>query len=335
MVTMADAVVVEGSVAGAEPVDRWRRVRFALLGAYVVAYVVWFANAGIIIDRISVLISVALLLIVFNVGRPRRAWQTMAQDFALYTAMWIAYDETRGAADRLGMPLQVTSMRDADRFLFGGVDPNVWMQERWFSEDHVRWYDIVASVVYYSHFVVPVVGIAVLWVRRRDQWVRFVRRLATVLAIGCLSFVLLPTAPPWMAAGGSKVMPMSVLPPLERPAGRGWDALHLDAFVHAWETGRDWANPVAAMPSLHAAFSLLVVAFFLPRIRRFPVRLLVLAYPAVMGVSLVYLAEHWVVDVLAGWAVVGFSFLLWNRVERRLAARNVTDDAEVPVCVES
>jgi hypothetical protein len=29
----------------------------------------------------------------------------------------------------------------------------------------------------------------------------------------------------------------------------------------------------------------------------------------------VYFAEHYVVDVLAGWAVVGASFALWNRVE--------------------
>jgi membrane-associated phospholipid phosphatase len=319
--------VVAAEAIAVQPSERWRLVRVGLVVAYGIGYVVWFANAGIIVDRISVLISIAILLVVVNVGRPWRSWRTTALDFALYTAMWIAYDETRGAADRLGMPLQVTSMRDADRFLFGGLDPNVWMQEQFFSADHVRWYDVVASVVYYSHFVVPVAVIAVLWVRRRDQWVRFMRRLATVLAIGCLSFVLLPTAPPWMAAGGSAAMPMSALPPLERPAGRGWDALNLDAFTHAWETGRDWANPVAAMPSLHAAFALLITAFFLPRIRRRSLRVLLLTYPLAMGLSLVYLAEHWVVDVLAGWAVVGLSFLVWHRIEQRLSGRASEPDA--------
>eukprot|EP01041_Mallomonas_annulata_P025980 gene25980-47157_t len=148
------------------------------------------------------------------------------------------------------------------------------------------------------------------------------RRFATVLAIACVSFVLLPTAPPWMAAGGSETIVLDALPPLERPAGRGWDALHLDSFVHAWETGRDWANPVAAMPSLHAAFSLMGVAFWLPRIRRRWVRAAMLVYPLVMGVALVYLAEHWVVDVLAGWAVVGMSFALWAVIERRFARRH-------------
>ena len=52
-----------------------------------------------------------------------------------------------------------------------------------------------------------------------------------------------------------------------------------------------------------------------------------LVYPLVMGVALVYLAEHWVIDVLAGWAVVGMSFALWAVIERRLARRRGDDVA--------
>jgi membrane-associated phospholipid phosphatase len=91
----------------------------------------------------------------------------------------------------------------------------------------------------------------------------------------------------------------------------------MDSFVHAWETGRDWANRVAAMPSLHAAFSLLVVVFFFPWVRAWWWRAVLLAYPLVMGVALVYLGEHYVVDVLAGWVLVGLAFVLWGWIERR------------------
>ena len=300
-----------------------RRVRAALLVAYGVVYVVWVLNAGIIVDRISVLISVGVLLLVASIGRPARAWRVLAVDFVLYAAMWIAYDETRGAADRLGMPLQVTSVRDADRFLLGGTDATVWLQARFFSPDDVRWYDVVASLLYFSHFVVPVAAIAALWLRQRRQWVRFMRRFATLLAIACASFVLLPTAPPWMAGGGSASIPLDAIEPVERPAGRGLDALNLDVFVQAWETGRDWANPVAAMPSLHAAFALFVVAFWWPRIRRPVVRVAASTYPIAMGVSLVYLAEHWIVDILAGWVLVGVSFAAWHLIERRSSDRAV------------
>ena len=38
----------------------------------------------------------------------------------------------------------------------------------------------------------------------------------------------------------------------------------------------------------------------------------VLLFPVMMLTSLVYLAEHWVIDGLIGWAIVGGSFWFWN-----------------------
>ncbi|MDA3040551.1 MAG: phosphatase PAP2 family protein [Actinomycetota bacterium] len=313
-------------------VDRWRWVRLGMGLAYLVAYVAWFFVHGVIIDRISASISIALALVIATIGKSGRAWRMLAVDFVVMASIWMMYDETRGAADRVGMPLQASSVRDIDRFVFGGTDPNVWLQQRYFSDAVVHWYDVVASIVYYSHFIVPVVILTVLRVRYRAQWVRFMRRFATVLTMACISYVLLPTAPPWMASGGSTSIRLSLLPPLERPAGRGWDAIGLDGFVHAWETGRDWVNPVAAMPSLHAGFALLAVVFWFPHIQRRSVRVAMLAYPLVMGVALVYLAEHWVIDITAGWGVVGASFVLWGTIERRRDKRQAdgVESASVP-----
>ena len=48
----------------------WTRVRLALVAAYAAGYIWWFFNRGVIIDRISVLLSVALFLVVASVGRP-------------------------------------------------------------------------------------------------------------------------------------------------------------------------------------------------------------------------------------------------------------------------
>jgi membrane-associated phospholipid phosphatase len=293
------------------------RVRRVLLGVYGVAYVAWFFKFGVIIDRISVVISVALFLIIGYIGKPLRAWLQLPLDLALYALMWFAYDESRGAADRAGLPLQVESVRNIDRAMFFGNDPNVWLQRQFHSKGNVGVHDVIASVEYFSHFLVPIAIIAVLWITNRVAWVRFMRRFATVLALGCIGFVLLPTAPPWMAAGGDKTIRLDALPPLARTASRGWKHIGLEGFVHQWDAGRDWANPTAAMPSLHAAFALFVVVFFFPRIRSWRWRALLLVHPFLMALSLVYLAEHYVIDVLAGWALVGLSFLIWGWIERR------------------
>jgi hypothetical protein len=303
--------------------QRWTQVRWALVALYLVGYVWWFFEYGIIIDRISVLLSVAIFLVIASLGRPLRFWLMMFGDLALFVLMWIAYDESRGVADRLGFPVQVESVRNLDRWLFFGNDPVVWLQETFYEPASVRWYDVVGSMVYYSHFIVPPVVIATLWFLNRRQWVRYMRRFATLLFVACAMFVLVPTAPPWMAAGGSNRLglELDVLPPLARSTGRGWRHIGLDGFVKAWDHGRDWANQVAAMPSLHSAFALFVVVFFFPWVRDWRLRALMLLYPLTMAVSLAYFGEHYLVDAFVGWAIVGASFLLWNRIERWLAAR--------------
>ncbi len=296
----------------------WDPLRRALLAAYAVGYVWWFLVHGVIVDRISVLISVALFLVVASIGRPPQRWLVTLGDVTVVVAMWIAYDESRGAADSLGFPVQVESVRDLDRLLFLGADPVVWLQGTFHrGPDDVRWYDVVGSIVYYSHFVVPPATIAVLWLRDRAEWTRYLRRFATVLFVACTVFVVAPTAPPWMAAGGENGagLELDALPPLSRPTAEGWRHVGLDAFVAVWDHGRDWANQVAAVPSLHAAFALLVVVFFWPRVRSRRWRVVMALYPLTMAVALVYFAEHYVVDVLAGWAVVGASVAVWNRVE--------------------
>ena len=56
------------------------------------------------------------------------------------------------------------------------------------------------------------------------------------------------------------------------------------------------------MPSLHAGAALLVALFLWPSVSRV-VRAALVAYAVAMALTLVYTGEHYVVDILAGWAV--------------------------------
>ncbi|MEX1105393.1 MAG: phosphatase PAP2 family protein [Ilumatobacteraceae bacterium] len=290
-------------------------VRIVLMSIYGLVYIWWFRSRGLIIDRISVGISVGIFLSCAFVGKPWRRWGILVVDAALYATMWFCYEMTRGAGDRLGFPYQVEAPRNIDRFLFFGTDPNVWIQQRFYEPNDIRWYDGVASSTYYTHFIVPVIAMAVLWATSRVQWVRFMKRFASLLLMGCIMFVVMPTVPPWMAS--SRKYDYQLFPPLARHTGRGFQDLGFHGFVKGWQQALDWGNAVAAMPSLHTAFSLFVPAFFLPMIKPVWLKAVVLMFPVVMLASLVYFGEHWVIDGIIGAVVVGVSFLFWNRVERR------------------
>jgi hypothetical protein len=301
------------------PLDPFHIVRLVLMIAYGLSYVWWTRNRGLVTDRISVAAALGLFLLCANLGRPWRRWAQLAVDALLYCLMWFGYEMTRGVADRLGMPLQVEAMRNIDRVLFFGIDPTVWIQQQFYQRGHVHWYDQVLSMTYYTHFWLPIVVLAVLWATRRYQWKRFMKRFATLLGVACTMFVLLPTAPPWMVA--STEYPYRLIPPLARHTGEGLKSLGFYGFYHDWNNALDWANGVAAMPSLHAGFALFVPAFFLPMVKPWWGKALLMLFPLTMLTALVYFAEHWVIDGLVGWSLVGFSFWLWNRIERRQRER--------------
>jgi hypothetical protein len=286
-----------------------RHLRTAALIAYVIAFIWSGITNGIPTDRIAVLAWVLGGFVAGNLGRSRERQWLMLRDFSLFVAMWFAYDYSRGIADQLGMPIQVFAPRNVDRFFFFGTDPNVWMQSRFYEAASVRWYDVVGSMVYFTHFCVPMAAAVALWIRNRDQWVRYMRRLATVLFMGVATFIVFPAAPPWMAARDGHLSAM-----LARPTVRGWRHLGLDTVSNVIERGREVVNPVAAVPSLHVAFSLLVILFFAPQLPKY-LKPLVVIFPVCMMVTLVYFGEHYIIDGVLGVAYVLIAFRFWNNYE--------------------
>jgi membrane-associated phospholipid phosphatase len=306
------------------PDDRLRRVRIVLMISYLATYLWWLRAKGLPVDRISVAISVGIFLVCAFIGRSWRTWGVLLLDSVGYCLMWLAYEKTRGTADvgldvfgwfHLDFPLQVEAVRNIDRALFFGHDPNVVLQNQ-FMERSIRWYDVVASVTYMTHFVVPVIVMGALWATSHRQWARFMKRFATLLGIGCLMFITMPTIPPWMA--GDRKYPYRLIEPLSRNAGRGFRHLGFQSFTNDYNIQLSNGNAVAAMPSLHASFALIVPAFFLPWIKPKWLKAVVLSFPVIMLASLVYLGEHWVIDGLVGWAITGATFWFWNWRERRV-----------------
>ena len=87
------------------------------------------------------------------------------------------------------------------------------------------------------------------------------------------------------------------------------------SFEGLFERGQEYSNPVAAVPSLHAAYTLLF-AIYLWRVRRWA-RPLLAAYVAAMAFALVYTAEHYVADILLGWAYCVFAVWVVHRIADR------------------
>lgn len=248
---------------------------------------------------------------------PWRQHLAFVRDWLPVVILLAIYNVSRGYADNWLAP-HVTELIRADEWMFGwatgGMVPTVWLQEHLY-KPNIRWYDVLASWVYFSHFVTSLTAAVILWLRSRPRWAAFMRRWFALSLAGLITYFAYPAAPPWWAAVHG-VLPADVV----RISARGWQEFGLHGAGNTLNVLQLASNPVAAMPSLHTAFALFVVLFFLPSVKRrwWP---LLLAYPLAMTFTLVYTGEHYMIDVLVGWAYVAAVFLLVGAGERWWAAR--------------
>src|SRR5262249_10138101 len=104
-----------------------------------------------------------------------------------------------------------------------------------------------------------------------------------------------------------------------------WDYLGLHNIAVLFSGTNIYANDIAAIPSLHAAYPLMIAIVFWKH-RGWAVRAAMVLYVIVMALVLVYTAEHYVVDILLGWLyAVGTAFVMFavwpeEPVRRRLPA---------------
>jgi membrane-associated phospholipid phosphatase len=216
--------------------------------------------------------------------------------------------------------VQVDWLVSADRWLFGGTDPGTWLQHKLYTPGQSHWYDTMAAIVYLLHFVYPLVFAFALWMRRRDQFWEFSIALLVMSYSSFIFFILLPTAPPWLASQ------WGLLDGLQHPSDEGFKSI-MPSHYSGLNTFSLWThhspNPVAALPSLHAAFPWLVMLFAV----RFYGRIgwLMLIYNAMLWFTVVYMGQHWVIDIIAGiiWATVSYFIIVraWPAIERRWATR--------------
>jgi hypothetical protein len=281
--------------------------------AIALALAVW--QSGLPLSRDRLLMWILLGLLAFsltNVGGWLRSVVFEWIPFALI--LWV-YDLLRGQADGLFFAAHVKPQLEVDRFLFGGTAPTVRLQDHlWGGSLHIHWYDYAAWLVYVSYFVGTYLLAAFLWWVNRRLFRRYVVMVSLIAMMGFTTYALFPAVPPWMASE------LGALEPTTRSIGVIWSHVPIAHFNTLFEKGTAYSNAVAAVPSLHAAYTLLISLVLWPLAPRWG-RVLLALYPWAMAFALVYTAEHYFSDILLGWVYCVVGYLVVNRVADRLAAR--------------
>ena len=167
--------------------------------------------------------------------------------------------------------------------------------------------DIVTALnVFYfvGHFLFT--GIFFFWLyhRSRDGFRSFRDGFLAATAIALVIHWLYPTAPPRLAGIGIE------------------DTLRVLSGIDIGSpTSSALSNPVAAVPSLHAAYALGVGIGMIRYAGSHLIRAAGVIYPPLVVLTIVVTGNHFVLDAVAGMAVLGVGFWLARALRRRAEAK--------------
>ena len=218
--------------------------------------------------------------------------------FVLYFVGFAVFNGLRTTIHQLGIPVSYAYPIDIDGTVFGQV-PTLWLQDHFFTFGQYTTHDWIAVVVYTSYFSAHFLLGGLIWFVKRDLLGSYIKLILAIFSVGLVGYLLIPTSPPWLAAETGH------LPEVFRITKLATSQVWADAYSQGTYVAGN--NDVAAMPSLHTALTT-AVALTLWRLNRFA-GIVGWLYVAAMGISLVYLGEHYVTDVVAG---IAMTCMLWR-----------------------
>lgn len=240
-----------------------------------------------------------LLLAVFILGcyflHPKS--RAFVLDFLPLAFFGILYDFLRIYPKAWAGPIHVQWPYELERMLFGipTADGRI-IPSAFFQIHNAPWIDFITGFVYSLHMIVPTGFAFYVWLKDRAFIQRFNWTFFIVNVLAFATYIALPVAPPWYVLKyGFLPGDWSVLP---EPAGLArFDALLGTSYYHDVYSKSAWV--FGAVPSMHAGFPFLVV-FFARKILSpkgwIPLALLMVT----VWFSAVYLAHHYVIDLIAG-----------------------------------
>ena len=270
-----------------------RQKVFRYTGAFgVLVYVAIFLRTPSFPTPDKILVFATLVAMMFGQARE------LLKRFVPFVALLLVYESFRGLVPGLNMRVNYMFLPLADKFMFFGHLPTAVLQRLWW-HGYVTWYDFVFYGAYTLHFVLPFALAVLVWKTREKQYWRVITAYLLLSFAGFLTFLAFPAAPPWMASD------KGLIEPIAHVSSSIWYAFGIHDFPSVYN--KISPNPVAAMPSLHAAYSMLF-ALYITRLFNTRWRWLAWMYPLLIWVGTTYMGEHYVIDIVAGivYAVVAY-----------------------------
>ncbi len=183
--------------------------------------------------------------------------------------------------------------------------------QRW-TVDHLGLASVMNYLYISAHWVVTTAFFVWLYMRRRAIYPLIRNTFLVANGIALIIYMAFPVAPPRLFEGDGLIGTLSSVSNIDLQGG---------VFSGLF-------NPYAAVPSMHFGYALMIGVAGLLLLRGWHLRIAALLYPVIVFVMIVGTANHYILDAIAGGAVLVLGFgIVWavviaRRADARIAAGN-------------
>lgn len=252
--------------------------------------------------EIFITFSLTLALLLFFILSVKH-YRAFIRDWICFILLINTFNLLRGASyfiiQRFKLPIYSKYVIDFEHLFSPHTTIAHLLQTKLTQPTQFNLLEKIMALTYASHFISFWIVCFLIWYKQVEQFYRAKNAFLCCFFIGLIFYFVVPTTPPWLASDQGLIDSVRNTPNL-------FLKQNMSTLVTVFDT-----NPVAAMPSLHVAISLLC---FLCLAYHYGYK----AWPAsiyflMIVFSTILLGSHYIADILGGILLAVFSYLFFYK----------------------
>lgn len=236
--------------------------------------------------------------------------------FMLFIVYWIIYDSMRVFPNYMANTIHISEPYEIEKSFFGVSTTNETLTpNEYFAKNSTVFLDVLSGFFYINWVPIPLLFASYLFVKNKKLLLHFFGAFLTVNLIGFTFYYIYPAAPPWyLEKYGTEI--------IYNTPGSAAGLIRFDNYFNStvfqslYEKN---ANVFAAMPSLHAAYPIIVLMYGIRQKLKLGIIIFALFLIGIWF-SAVYSGHHYIIDLLAG----GLCAILGITIFEKIITQNNT-----------
>ncbi len=286
---------------------RFTTKNLAVNALLVILYLFWcYAGMGQIKSE-HILLVVLWLTGFYLTDTSRR----FVKAFIFFILFWVLYDAMRVLPNYEVNTVHIRQPYEIEKWLFGISDlGKILTPNEYFALHHQKILDFLSGFFYINWMPIPLGFGVYLFIKNKKLFLQFSAAFLLVNIIGFIIYYLYPAAPPWYVAKYGFDLHLGV-PGSRAGLARFDELINYPLFQNIYNKN---ANVLAAMPSLHATYPLIVTYFSIKaKMSKFWIGVFAV-FTLGIWFSAVYSNHHYLIDVIAGVLLASVVLFVFDKI---------------------